>query len=192
MAKTPEQRFKEETDAGMESIRQYFGRKAEDEDGLIDIAGQREAEKRYMEERDKEFRQQTSVGRGRDLGMTEQARFARDIREGAAKDLGAAAKEMPAADRAAFLRQGIANQMEQVAPMFKQFEDERRTAQLQGPSRAALQVSDVTTTGGASELTRLLRGDDSAKNENLAELRRQSDKLDEVVKAVRESAPGVL
>jgi hypothetical protein len=195
MAKTPEQRFNEETRTGLASIGEYFKREANG--GPVDAAGQRRAEQRYMEERNKEFRQQTSVGRGLDLGMTEQDRFARDIREGAAKDLGAAAKAMqaagkPRAEVAAFLQRGIHNQMEQVAPMFKQFEDERRTAQLQGPSRAALQVSDVTTTGGASELTRLLRGDDSAKNENLAELRRQSDKLDEVVKAVRESAPGVL
>jgi len=195
MAKTPEQRFNEETRTGLASIGEYFKREANG--GPVDAAGQRRAEQRYMEDRGKEFRQQTSVGRGVDLMMTEQERFARDIREGAAKDLGAAAKEMqaagkPRAEVAAFLRQGIQNQMEQVAPMFKQFEDERRTAQLQGPSRAALQVSDVTTTGGASELTRLLRGDDSAKNENLAELRRQSEKLDEVVKAVRESAPGVL
>lgn len=82
--------------------------------------------------------------------------------------------------------------MEQVAPMFKQFDEERQNAMLQGPSRAALQVSDVTTVQGASELTRLLRGDDAARNENLVELQKQSEKLDAIVAVLRENVPGVL
>jgi len=132
--------------------------------------------------------------RGRDLGMTDKERFRKEFAEGAGADINARAAEMRAngEDPTKFLRQALANQMESVAPMMKQFQDERQNAILQGPSRAALNVSDVSTSQGASELTRLLRGDDSAKDVNLAELRKQSDKLDEVVKAIERANPGVL
>jgi len=132
--------------------------------------------------------------RGRDLGLTDRERFRKEFTEGAGADINARAKEMRAngENPQAFLRQAFQNQMESVAPMMKQFQDERQNAMLQGPSRAALNVSDVSTSQGASELTRLLRGDDSAKDVNLAELRKQSDKLDEVVKAIQAANPGVL
>jgi hypothetical protein len=82
--------------------------------------------------------------------------------------------------------------MESVAPMLKGFQEERQNAMLQGPSRAALNVSDVSTSQGASELTRLIRGDDSAKDVNLAELRKQTQKFDDVIQAIRDANPGVL
>jgi hypothetical protein len=63
---------------------------------------------------------------------------------------------------------------------------------LQGPSRAALNVSDVSTTQGASELTRLLRGDDSAKDVNLAELKKQSGFLEDIATNIKANNPGVL
>jgi hypothetical protein len=132
--------------------------------------------------------------RGRDLGLTERERFRKEYTEGAGADINARAKELrdDGKNPTGFLRQAFQNQMEIVAPMIKGFQDERQNAMLQGPSRAALNVSDVSTSQGASELTRLIRGDDSAKDVNLAELRKQSDKLDEVVKAIREGNPGVL
>jgi hypothetical protein len=132
--------------------------------------------------------------RGRDLGLTDRERFRKEFREGAGADINARAAEMREAGENPnkFLQQAYRNQMEQVAPMLQGFQEERQNALLQGPSRAALNVSDVSTSQGASELTRLLRGDDSAKDVNLAELRKQSDKLDEVVKAIREANPGVL
>jgi len=194
LIKTPEQRFQEETDAGMESIRQYFGRKAEDEGGLVDFAGQRAAEEEFLKDREKEARTATAEGRGRELGMTERERFQRDMKEGTVADLTAEAKRLQGQgqDPAAFLRQGIANQMESVAPMMKQIQMEREDMLLQGPSRAALNVSDVSTTQGASELTRLLRGDDSAKDLNLAELKKQSQQMEDLIKAVQDANPTVL
>jgi hypothetical protein len=178
----------------MESIRQYFGRKAEDEGGLVDFAGQRAAEEEFLKDREKEARTATAEGRGRELGMTERERFQRDMKEGTVADLTARAKEMQGEgqDPAAFLRRGIANQMESVAPMMKQIQMEREDMLLQGPSRAALNVSDVSTTQGASELTRLLRGDDSAKDLNLAELKKQSQQMEDLIKAVQDANPTVL
>jgi hypothetical protein len=49
-----------------------------------------------------------------------------------------------------------------------------------GPSRAALNVSDASTVEGQRELNRLLRGDDSARDQDLAELQRQTKVLEEI------------
>jgi hypothetical protein len=197
LSRTPEQRFKTESEQGLADIQTYFERRAEANNGLRpagDVEAQAAAEYRFRKDRDKEARTATSEGRGAELGMTERDRFRRDFNEGAGKDINARAAEMRAAGEnpTKFLQQAFRNQMESVAPMLKGFQDERQNAMLQGPSRAALNVSDVSTSQGASELTRLIRGDDSAKDVNLAELRKQSDKLDEVVKAIREGNPGVL
>jgi hypothetical protein len=132
--------------------------------------------------------------RGRDLGMTERERRRKEYTEGAGADINARAKEMRdrGEDPSKFLRQALSNQMEAVAPMLKQFQDERQNAILQGPSRAALNVSDVSTSQGASELTRLIRGDDSAKDVNLAELRKQSSFLQDIANSIKENNPEVL
>jgi DNA repair exonuclease SbcCD ATPase subunit len=132
--------------------------------------------------------------RGRNLGMTDQERFRKEFAEGAGADINARAAEMRAAGEKPnkFLQQAFKNQMEAVAPMLQGFQEERQNAMLQGPSRAALNVSDVSTSQGASELTRLIRGDDSAKDVNLAELRKQSAKLQEVVDQLKANNPGVL
>ena len=132
--------------------------------------------------------------RGRDRGMTDRERFKKEFTEGAGADINARAKEMrdKGENPNKFLQQAFANQMEAVAPMFKGFQDERENAKLQGPSRAALNVSDVSTSQGASELTRLLRGDDSAKDVNLAELRKQSGYLEDIRNDLKANNPGVL
>jgi hypothetical protein len=132
--------------------------------------------------------------RGRDLGMTELDRFKKEFAEGAGGDINARAAELrqQGENPQAFLKQAIKNQMETVAPMLQQFEEERQTARLQGPSRAALKFTDVSTSEGAAELTRLMRGDDSAKDVNLAELRKQTAKFDALIEAVKAANPGVL
>jgi len=140
------------------------------------------------------IRDRDRARRGRELGMTPEERFRRDFQEGAGADINARAAEMRAngEDPQAFLRQAYRNQAEQVAPMFAQFAEERQNALLQGPSRAALNVSDVSTTQGQSELNRLLRGDDSAKDANLAELRKQSQVLEDIARSIKDNNPGVL
>jgi hypothetical protein len=197
LTRTPEERFKEESEQGLADIQNYFERRADANNGLRpagDAEAQAAAEERFRKDREKEARTATAAGRGADLGMTDRERFRRDFAEGAGADINARAKELrdQGVNPQAFLRQALSNQMEQVAPMLRPFQDERQNAQLQGPSRAALNVSDVSTSQGQSELTRLLRGDDPAKDVNLAELRRQTDKLDEVVKAIKDANPGVL
>jgi YD repeat-containing protein len=145
---------------------------------------------------DQAARTETRVGRGREAFLTDRERFSRDSREGIVKDMTAGAIDqaglMNVQGRRALLEKGIKNQMEQVAPMLASFDEERQNARLQGPSRVALQMTDVSTSQGASELTRLLRGDDSAKDVNLAELRKQTAKFDDLIQAVRDANPGVL
>lgn len=139
---------------------------------------------------DKERRRQdrlAAADRGRELGMTDRERFRREMETGVGFDIRARADQIKAegGDVQGFIRQAIANQMEQVAPMLAQFQQERDTAMLQGPSRAALQISDVTTSQGMSELNRLLRGDDPSKDVNLAELRKQTGLFEELIDVVK-------
>jgi predicted nucleic acid-binding Zn-ribbon protein len=197
LTRTPEERFKAESEQGLADIQTYFERRAEANNGIRpqgDIEAQAAAEDRFRKDREKEARTATAAGRGAELGMTPEEKFRRDFKEGAGADINARAKEMrdKGEDPTKFLRQSLANQMESVAPMLKGFQDERQTAMLQGPSRAALNVSDVSTSQGASELTRLIRGDDSAKDVNLAELQKQSGYLEEIRNDLKANNPGVL
>ncbi len=92
------------------------------------------------------------------------------------------------------MRQRIAQDaMRQAAPAIFGMADQVQNAVIQGPSRAALQASDVTTMQGASELNRLIRGDDSAKNVDTVELQKQSKSLERLVQIAEENGvpPGV-
>lgn len=77
-----------------------------------------------------------------------------------------------------------------VAPLLFQFREERINAQLQGPSRAALNVADAQTVEGARELNRLLRGDDPAKDVNLTELQRQTSALGRILEWLERNGQG--
>jgi hypothetical protein len=90
-------------------------------------------------------------------------------------------------------RRLIDDSMRQTAPAIFGMADQVANAVLQGPSRAALQAMDISTSQGGSELSRLLRGDDSARNQNLVELQKQSTALTELVTIARENGapPGV-
>lgn len=125
-----------------------------------------------------------SVARGRELTATPEQKAARDFGQAISDIRANADKELRAGNRNA---QGEANKAinrefleraRQVAPALMGFRDERLNAMLQGPSRQALNVSDVQTMEGQRELNRLLRGDDPAKDVNLQELREQTRLLD--------------
>jgi hypothetical protein len=83
-------------------------------------------------------------------------------------------------------RRIIEDSRRQQAPAIFALGDAVQNAVLQGPSRAALQATDVSTVEGASELNRLLRGDDAARDQDLAELQKQSAALEELVRIARE------
>jgi hypothetical protein len=67
--------------------------------------------------------------------------------------------------------------LRQLAPGIFGLADQVANAVLQGPSRAALQATDVSTVEGSRELNRLLRGDDPARNQDLVQLQRENNRL---------------
>lgn len=89
-------------------------------------------------------------------------------------------------DFAADRQRIIEDALRSTAPAIFALADSVQNAILQGPSRAALEATDVSTVEGARELNRLLRGDDAARDQNLVELQKQSQSLDELVRIARE------
>lgn len=158
------------------------GREARDRADRAD----REAAARAQREED--------IRRGRELGFSpaEQAgrQLADDLRAlEAARDerLAAGGPAGPIQqDFAADRKRIIEESFRSTAPAIFALADEVANAIVQGPSRAALEVSDVSTVEGARELNRLLRGEDSARDQNLIELQKQSQSLDELVRIARE------
>lgn len=119
--------------------------------------------------------------RGRDLALSERERRAREIQQ-SARDIGAAFPEVGLAG----VQNAARNLVDQLAPAFASLRDEALNARLQGPSRAALTVSDISTAEGARELNRLLRGDDQARDVNLLELQKQSGLLQDIKTAIEQ------
>ena len=79
-------------------------------------------------------------------------------------------------------------QIRGAAPAIVDMAEQVQNSILQGPSRAALNATDASSVQGQSELNRLLRGDDSSKNQNLVELQKQNEKLTQVVDAMKDVA----
>lgn len=76
------------------------------------------------------------------------------------------------------IRRAREDKMREQAPAIFGLADAVTNALLQGPSRAALQPTDVSTVEGSRELTRLLRGDDAARDQaNLVELQKEANRL---------------
>jgi hypothetical protein len=135
-----------------------------------------------------------SVKRGTALQESPAERAGREVGEQLA-DLDNSLRNLPFdPDRDDAMRQRIAQDaMRQAAPAIFGMADQVQNAVIQGPSRAALQASDVTTMQGASELNRLIRGDDSAKNVDTVELQKQSKALEQLVAIAQANGapPGV-
>jgi hypothetical protein len=139
---------------------------------------------------------QNAEARGRELALSPAERAGRELGRNlrdlqAAFDAGQIGNPQ---DLAADQQRLIGESFRSAAPAIFGLADQVQNAVLQGPSRAALQASDVTTAQGAAELNRLLRGDDSARNQDLVELQKQSSSLEELVRIARENGapPGVL
>jgi hypothetical protein len=128
-------------------------------------------------EAQREIQRIESRQRGRDLGLTELEQRRRELRQQSA-DFGEAFRSGDI--NAGGVQAAARNLAGQMAPMLTQFRDEVLSARLQGPSRAALRVSDVNTAEGQAELNRLIRGEDSNRDVNLLELQNQSRLLQEI------------
>ena len=75
----------------------------------------------------------------------------------------------------------VAMMMREFAPAIMQLLQAQQGALIEGRSRRSLEMQDVSTSSGAAEFARLVSQEDSAKNADLAELRKQSKLLGELV-----------
>lgn len=117
--------------------------------------------------------------RGRDLALTDRERTRREIDQRAV-DLRNALPEIGVGG----VQNAARNLVNELAPAFAALRDEVLNARLQGPSRAAIQVSDINTAEGQREINRLMRGDDAARDVNLLELRKQTGVLEDIKTAI--------
>jgi hypothetical protein len=134
---------------------------------------ERTAEIAALQNRGREILDQQS---GRDVADT----LARDF-EAIRQEFGRLAEDTGLLDTAG-IRQAqqklLDDTQRQTAPAIFGLADQVQNALLQGPSRAALQPTDVSTVEGSRELTRLLRGDDAARDQaNLVELQKEANRL---------------
>lgn len=138
---------------------------------------------------------EAAMARGRELSMTPGQRAAEEAAKGL-EDIRRNFGNLAADGNGLIDRGGMGEAMSRfateqarsAAPAIFSMADEVANAVLQGPSRQALQVSDISTTQGRQELDRLLRGDDSAKNANVVELEKQNQKLTELVTTMKDVA----
>ena len=159
---------------------------AELADGL-DVAAQAAVE---LDRQIKE--QRASANRGRELTLTPAEKAAEelnqriaDIREYANRAAeestglpGDVAKIRAEMNKA--IGRAVEDQEKAIAPLVFDLAEQVQNARMQGPSRAALGASDASTAQGQQELNRLLRGDDAARDQNLVELKRQTDVLKQI------------
>lgn len=171
------------------ALQRIIDRAIQDERGVV--------EARDASTREEERRQ--SILRGRELTLTPAQRAGlevnqrlRDIEANRQARADAGVDQAVAnSDAEKAKRRELEDAARSTAPAIFALSDSVRNAILQGPSRAALQASDVSTMDGQRELYRLMRGDDPSKNENLIELRKQSEALDKLVQAA-ERGPDVI
>jgi hypothetical protein len=158
--------------------------------------GLRAATNDFDAEQQQRNQREDDILRGRELAQTEAQRagreladnlrgidsfFEQQVSDGAIQQVDADAQ------REAARRRAIDESFRGQAPALFALADSVQNAVLQGPSRAALNASDISTSEGARELNRLIRGDDAARDVNLVELQKQTTKLDELIQAVRDN-----
>ena len=121
-----------------------------------------------------------AIEEGRRLVLTDAQRAADDFIVQVQKiNAALAAGEINQGQRDAAIARLRQDGLRQLAPSIFGLADQVANAVLQGPSRAALQATDVSTVEGSRELNRLLRGEDSARDQPLVELQREANKIAE-------------
>jgi len=158
-----------------------------------DIAGDME-KKRQIAEMDQRKTESQAAERARVNQGREDAMSAKDRRvleaSRSAENMAAAAGEFadPVA-RTAFIQKYFDNQVEEMrkAGPLGQAQDERFNAVMSGPSRQALNATDVSTSEGARELNRLLRGEDSSRDVNFAEMKHQTELLQQIAEGIKQA-----
>lgn len=94
-------------------------------------------------------------------------------------------------EREQFVRDAFGNIVKDETAFRTAQENERFNAIAGGPSRQELSASDVASMDGQRELNRLLRGDDPSRDANFAEMRQQTDLLQQIAEGIKQ-ATGVV
>ena len=180
-------------------LREYFRRRneaelqAERDQALAQNAGVQSAQAtadKAAQEIDQRRQNQEAAAAGRELALTPREKQAEEMATGVNQLKQKGLETADNAERARIINNGAKNLRAQAAPMIEAMNNSRLSAILEGnngPSRQALKVSDVNTMEGQSEMNRLLRGDDAAKNVDLEELRKQTQALNDLNKMVGEA-----
>jgi hypothetical protein len=152
-------------------------------DAAVEESPEMKEARRQRDAMTERAQQAEAADRGRELGMTEREKD-RENAAGVAGDIAARASQLTNdADRQQFIDRATRNAYKEVAPALYDMDEQFKNA-MREPSRARIEATDINSQQGQSELTRLLRGDDSAKNQNLEVLNKQLAKLEEVKQAV--------
>lgn len=154
----------------------------------VAVENQTRAVEKQLERRQE---QQREMERGAELSLSDREKTRRQMQ----KDVEALALANPDVPgiidpdkRNQALQAGFRNVAEQAAPAMVSMFEQVQNAILQGPSRAALQASDITTSEGSKELGRLLRGEDAARNnQNLVELQKANENLRNLQQVIKDS-----
>jgi len=179
-----------ETDDRRQLVRQIntnFSKQASEErderKSLIESIRRQRQQVAEQARKDAEDARRRSAERGAGLVASESEKFANELRQGVAdieafvgpRTVDNVRRSRELSDQ--FVSNAIRQRQLQVAPAVFALQDQIRNAALGGPSRAALSASDIRTQQGTSELNRLLRGDDPARDQNIVELRKQTAEL---------------
>lgn len=149
-----------------------------------------EAEARAPQARAEE---RARVRQGREDAMSKRDRGVLQAARDAENMAAAAGAIGDQAGRQAFVQQYFNNRRKELmegSPL-GQAQDERFNAIAGGPSRQELSASDVASMDGQRELNRLLRGDDPSRDANFAEMRQQTDLLQQIAEGIKQ-ATGVV
>lgn len=162
---------------------------------LPQVRALQEAADRGDVQAQRELQQIESAERGRQLSQTPAQRAAEevvtgleDIRQFFGQQAEATTGLTDQEGRNAAASRFVEGQIRAAAPAIFSLADSVANAVLQGPSRAALQATDVSTVEGQRELNRLLRGDDGARDQNIVELEKQSQLLEGIKTAAERTA----
>jgi hypothetical protein len=172
---TPNERAAAEIniDEANRRLRQFY----ESLPGVLDISG-------FLDSLDSAAQAAIELGnaveQGRKLVLTDAQRTADDFiaqvqQLNAAREAG----EIDQAQRREAIERLRQEGFRQLAPTIFGLADQVQNAVLQGPSRAPLQAADVSTVEGNRELNRLLRGEDSAREQPLVDLQREANRIAE-------------
>ena len=182
-----------EASARADRDRRVFDMTAKERAAQEDIAGDMETKRQIAEmdqrKKDSQAAERARVNQGREDAMSTKDRRVLEASRSAENMAAAAGEFADPVARTAFIQKYFDNQVEEMRKSgpLGQAQDERFNAVMSGPSRQALNATDVSTSEGARELNRLLRGEDSSRDVNFAEMKNQTELLQQIAEGIKQA-----